>query len=100
MQAADWFYVGLSILMQVVGLTILAYAFAVEQFGWRPRGSFLILAFYAGAAISLLGLHGVGLLWQLPHRPFTRPMPVFVFLCLDVLVAAALLLMPILHWLR
>jgi hypothetical protein len=97
MEAADWMYVGLSVLLQAIGLSMLGYAWVAPLFGRSGNLSYTMLAFLAGVTISLLGLHGVGVVWQLPHRPFSHPMPVFVMLCLDVLVGAVLLL-ALLMW--
>lgn len=91
MEPADWLYVALSALLQATGLLMLGYEVGASWFGWPRNWPFGLLFVYGGVTFGLIGLHLLGLKWQLPYRPITQPMPVFVCLCLDILVAAVLL---------
>lgn len=89
MRAGDRVYVGASLLLMAMGVSMLVYAAVTRRFGWGGA-SFGMLAVYGGVICALLGLHGQGILRQLARASFFEPLPVFVCLCLDLLVAVLL----------
>jgi cell division protein FtsW (lipid II flippase) len=94
MRPADWLYVGLSVLMQVLGVLGLA-ALSLER--WWPLNEglrFVCTMLLVWSICALVGLHLLGVVWQWRRPTFLRPLPVVVCLCLDVLVSILLIGVP------